>query len=921
MIGSGIKQTTRPGSSRKVVAKESAVKNAIKQQKTNTKTGTKISKQKDRLQSLIINKGKAISIKNIMDTLIKNNYIARSITEVQFTNAFSLLNYREGEVSSPEGSKAKTVLGIRSNLRDILEQLTPDEQCKIHMPDYFESRMRGQVERTLDEIMSANIPLYAQFKSLQGTQNQLELFVNNQGGIENLTNLINYQLQLYVTQILLGSLQITLNTTTTPVTINFYICSQTDPSDPSRFADYYNPNLPLYGLYNKPAEYNFFGQTKNFNLGLCWLCNTPITIFTGFGTLMRSRPSLSSYGVICTGLGECEHVFPVIDAAKFGVLVDRERPGVIGEYYPSHTHCNQVKNDSQLWYKDLKNKSIKPAPFKIDTLLKRIKSLPLNGNEKNKNLLTLINRAHGEVTEEWINQIIGTLTLSINEISQRIPNFKSIASTLDKKIEAAECFYNMMAYIETAKYEKALSSGIASGGGLSIEDDKTEIEEIIQAPDNILITQIKNDTLIDNSTELSILNNIFNKIILSDIGLDTINNYITTDITSELVQFSISITVIQDIFVNNYYKPITEYQVDTGTNSYKKMEYIIANQDISDKALEDLLVLLRQDNPLLKNITMQIIEQSIENIDLDIVNTILSSIIVKLSSTLVIINNYVVYITSFKDIGNYDETKYIEIVDNHFTYNGTSYDVTDVALCKVLLDGKQIIPLILTIELSDLKKKEIDNVLSVIDGYSQIADISQNSVSDPTMLTDAIEEEKQNIKTSIAEIKNIDPLLATELDEGLNFLLENFNLDYETTQKSSAERLGSVIAKGVSQSPQRTLTIDQIQYLIDNNKEKFSNVCNTNLPIMLDTQGNLCQNMSGQQVRLDNAQILDIIKTELCNEYSNIRYDSKRNRLNCSNVSGGRSRRYRDKLTKRNKHKKYTKTRKNNKSRQSKRRR
>ena len=874
-------------------------------------------KLKQRLQDIIKSeKGKAITLKNIMNTLVKNNLIPTTINQAQFTTAFALTNYNSNKVSSPDGSSPKIVLGlgVKTNLRDLLEQLTPDDQCKLHMPDYFEGALRTQVVSYLEAALGA-LPIYSQFKVLKGAQGALEQWITTNGGIDLLTQAINKQIKIFINSSPSRELPITITLPSrATATINFRVCEERDPTNPLAFSEYYNTSLALYGLYNKPASYTFDGKPYNFNLGNCWLCGEPIAIFTGFGTLMRSKPSLNSYGLICTGLGECEHVFPVIDAAKFGALVDRVQQGVNGEYYPSHTHCNQVKNDAQLWFKDLKKKIISPSPFKVQNLLREIKEKSTNKNEKNAHLQTLINRAHPSVDSAWETQVITTLFLSINEVSKRIPNFKIIASTLDKQIESAQCFYNIMGYIETVKLTKEQVDRKGGrggrGGGISIEDDKREIGEVLRDPGNLLISQIKYETLVDDSTELSIIGNIFNKIILSDIGIDSINEYIA----SELTDTSISIQDIESIFANNYYIPITEYPVDTNTESYKKMQEIITNKDTTEDDREELLDLLQQDNPALTDSTIEIISLAIDSINLDIVNTILSSIIVKLSSVLVIINNYGVYITNIKDIGNYDETKYIEILDNHFTYNETSYDVNDVVLGKTLLDGNQIIPLILSTELAELKKKEIEDVLNVLDGYNQIADISRNTVSDPIMITDAIQEQETDINKSITDLQTIDPSLASELESGLYFLLENFNIDYEgPVKKSASEKLESNLAKGITLK-QRTLTLEQIQSYIDSNKQKFSEVCNIDLPIKLDNSGNICQNINGEQVKIDETLIMDIIRNDLCKEYSNISYDQKRTRLNCSNNTGGKTKKTLLKYnrTKKQKNKKIRKTKKRN---------
>ena len=149
---------------------------------------------------------------------------------------------------------------------------------------------------------------------------------------------------------------------------------------------------------------------------------------------------------------------------------------------------------------------------------------------------------------------------------------------------------------------------------------------------------------------------------------------------------------------------------------------------------------------------------------------------------IVIINNYVVYITDFKDIRNYDETKYVEIIDKHFIYNGISYNVQDVALCKVLIDGKKIIPILLQIELSELKIKNINNNLEILDDYNQIADISRNSVSDPTMITDAINEQK-------IDIEKLNQSKQKFIDSKINIISPKLDKQKELKQELERERL------------------------------------------------------------------------------------------------------------------------------------
>ena len=894
--------------------------------------------KKQRVIDLI--KGKNLSIAALLKQLQDNDVISKLVSADQVTNALNLANYNAIVASSPSGKGIKEMLNIKSTLRDILENITPDEQCKIHMVDYFETGLRtkvfDKVSTALEPILpNSNYQMFIYQKNiLKLTETQLDAWVKGRyGSFDALTVLINQEIREYVNTARQKELPILINLPSGGTsTINFRVCQDRDPLDQSKFSEYYNSSLALYGIYNKPNSYTFKTGTYNFNLGECWLCGTPIAIFIGFGTLVKYKPKSTNYGLICTGLGECEHVFPVIDAAKLGALSDRNIEGVIGEYYPSHTHCNQIKNDAQLWYKNLKTKSINPAEPKIRALLIAIKEKSLNGSEKNENLRTLINNKHNSVDDNWINSIIHILQNTINSMDATVPNFRIIANTVDKSIEASECLLNMIGYISYVKLlkDQATTGGRGRGrggrggrgrggrgGGISIEEDKIEIKKVLEDQNNMLISQIKYDTIIANSTELDIINNIFNKLILLDIGRDIIIEYIKTDITQPFLQDII------DIFVREYYGPITEYVVNIETNSYKIMNNIIVNKGATNDAeINDLLVQLQNDNPNLININIETVSEAITNINLDLVNTILASIIVKLSSELVIINRYVVYITNANDIRNYNETKYVEIIDKHFTYNGISYDVQDVALCKVLIDGKTIIPLILIPELAELKKQEIDNVINVLDKYNQIADISRNTVSVPTMITDAIKEQETYIKESIAKLEPINPPLAKELGEGLRFLLENFNINYEgPIQKSSPERLEttleSTIATGVT-SKQRTLTLEQIQNYIKNNKQNFLEVCNVNLPVELDNNGNICQNINGEQIKINSALIMNIIKKDLCREYSTINFDSKRNRLNCSNsnnIGGTTRKKYNNSLTRKKKNRKNIKIRRRTKNR------
>jgi hypothetical protein len=902
----------KPIKSIKPVPIKSAIKSAPIKSDLIKKKPVPLSK-KQRVIDLI--KGNKLSISALLTQLKNANIMSKNVTEQELINCTILANYYAADPSSPSGKGIKELLNIKSTLRDILENLTPDEQCKLHMDDYFDTGLRTQVLKAVSAKLES-LPDNSNYKqfiyqkyNLKLTETQLDAWVKNRyGTFEELSRLINQEIKTYVNTMLPIVLKINIGLPSGGTnTIIFKVCDDRELLDPSQFSEYYNSSLALYGIYNKPTSYTFKTGKYDFNLGECWLCGTPIAIFIGFGTLVKHKPKSTNYDLICTGLGECEHVFPVIDAAKLGALSDRHVAGAIGEYYPSHTHCNQVKNDAQLWYKNLQSKSINPAEPKIHKLLIAIKDKALNGSEKNEHLHTLIDRKHNSVNADWINNIMLILQNTINSMAATVPNFKIIANTIDKSIEAAECLLNMIEYISYVKLlkEQAGGRGGGRGGGTSIEDDKVEIKKVLEDPNNMLISQIKYDTIIDNSTELNVLNNIFNKLILLDIGRDIIIEYIKTDIT----QPSINIQDIIDIFVREYYGPITEYVVNIETNSYKIMEKIIVNKGATDDAeMNGLLVQLQNDNPNLININIETISEAITNINLDLVNTILASIIVKLSSYLVIINNYIVYITNANDIRNYDETKYVEIIDKHFIYNGISYDVQDAALCKVLIDGKNIIPLVLTTELAELRKKEIDNVINVLDKYNQIADISRNTVSDPTMITDAIKEQETDIKESITELEPINPPLAKELGEGLSFLLENFNIDYEgPIQKSSSERLETTlesnVATGVT-SKQRTLTLEQIQNYIKNNKQKFLEVCNVNFPVELDNNGNICQNINGEQIKINSALIMNIIKKDLCREYSTINYDPKRNRLNCSNsnnIGGTTRKKYNNSLTRKKK--------------------
>ena len=138
------------------------------------------------------------------------------------------------------------------------------------------------------------------------------------------------------------------------------------------------------------------------------------------------------------------------------------------------------------------------------------------------------------------------------------------------------------------------------GGGTNIADDKIQIREILEDPNNLLITLIEYDIPIDNSTKISIINNIFNKIILLNYGEDIIKNYITDDesIEYELSKTSVSKQDIHNIFFNKYYKPITEYSTDNIPLSYKKMQEIIRKiqnaESVTDEDINYLLNTLKK---------------------------------------------------------------------------------------------------------------------------------------------------------------------------------------------------------------------------------------------------------------------------------------------------------------------------------------
>ena len=870
----------------------------------------------------VLNNVKKKTMDNYLTKLQEDGLIGTDITLSAMISAFALSNYKTEILSSPDGTEIRNIFKIK-DLRYLLENLIPNEQCKIHMPAYFETNMRTVIENAFFKQLAddnnhkylVHFKKFVEIKKL--SENEFVNWVKSTyETFEKLSVKINEEIKKYVTESLQGKFNIPLDIPGSP-SINFYVCNKMVPNNPATKSDYYNPNLALYGIYNVP--------NNSFNLGTCWLCETKIAIFLGFGTLVKHQPQSASYGIICSGSGECEHVLPIIDAAKFGALSDRIAPGISKEYYPSHTHCNQVKNDAQLWYKNIKTRLIQPDEGKIKSLLNKIKFNKINKNEYNENLLSLIDKNHNSVDKTWVTNIYNIVSETIDSMAKTIPNFKAIANTLDNKIEATECFINMAGYIILSKLQKEQKKQIAvnKGGGISIEEDKIEIKKILGDP-NIVLNNY--DVVIEDSNNL---NNIFNKIILLNIGETEIINYIESEISNT----SLDVENIKNIFLTKYYQPITNYDVNTNTKSYAIMKQIIENTNnndynnlnnsndnnnnlsnsLVDELTNDSLSLLNNNtiNPELINI--ETINTIITNINFDLVNTLLANLIVKFSNMIVIINNYVVYITDFKDIRNYDETKYVEIIDKHFIYNGISYNVQDVALCKVLIDGKKIIPILLQIELSELKIKNINNILEILDDYNQIADISRNSVSDPTMITDAINEQKIDIENNITELEKTDKPLANVLSDGLSFLLENFNIDYQgPIQKSSSERLETTletnVAKGLS-SKQRTLTLEQIQNYINNNKSKFLEVCNVNLPVELDKNGNICQNINGEQIKINTVSIMNIIKNDLCKEYSNISYDSKSNRLNCTNnnnnnIGGKTKKKYNNLFSRKKKYKK-----------------
>jgi hypothetical protein len=510
------------------------------------------------------------------------------------------------------------------------------------------------------------------------------------------------------------------------------------------------------------------------------------------------QPPARSYGLVCTGLGECEHVFPVIDAAKFGQLVDKRNKGVVGEYYPSHTHCNQVKNDLQLWYKNVTQSGINifAARLKIQELLKKIKNSQLNANEKNKNLLSLINKTYPNdaALSSRVEELTRIVNLTINNISTNNPRFLSMA-ILDAQEEAVFSFHNMATYIDLSDLAKQQGKFGGQKGG-NVENEKEEIKTLIRN------TIIKNTEFVLEDTTISDkINNMFNKINLEQIGdWNIIANYIQEMLYQKRMDREEAYKIITS-FENNYKRIIDYKWQDLTEPAHNTMSKIVRDKYVTDDDIESLFIELQNmqlsssvgsdhsetsqlpetDNGT-KNVdttdecalSFDILQDLVYGINLNIVDSILADILVKNESIIIVIHKHIVYISEMNDIKPDDEAKFITIDRNTdiIKYRGQEYNITDIAIKNIIVADKKPITFILDKCLELEKKEQLDDVLKILNVYDKTDDILENTGSNENMLKIAIREEAGEIDDRIDNLKLNNPDLAYKLEESANYITD-----------------------------------------------------------------------------------------------------------------------------------------------------
>jgi len=99
-----------------------------KKQESISQKQESISKMVKKQRVIDLIKGNKLSISALLTQLKNANIMSKNVTEQDLINCTILANYNAVDPSSPSGKGIKEMLNIKSTLRDILENLTPDEQ-------------------------------------------------------------------------------------------------------------------------------------------------------------------------------------------------------------------------------------------------------------------------------------------------------------------------------------------------------------------------------------------------------------------------------------------------------------------------------------------------------------------------------------------------------------------------------------------------------------------------------------------------------------------------------------------------------------------------------------------------------------------------------------------------------------------------
>jgi hypothetical protein len=821
-----------------------------------------------KLQDLVT----AFSISSSVNSININQLNQLLQPDLETTNATPA---RDILFSSEEGQKKQAI-------RNYLEHWDPDKQCKKFSSDYFETTIRKQIEQAMENELLQNSEVYRNY-----------INYNTYRGITNITpyspqfsSLVN-DINIDIFNLVKSRSGVSANNTIKGLEVptQGYGIMEIYPMEQyyTNNFDVSNQQFPCFGLYDRPKPEKISGTNFNINSGKCWICQNYIPFFVGFLSLTKDP---SKTRIVCTNLGECEHVIAVFDAAKMKILTDTTVPGSKSEYYPSHTHCNQVKSDYKFWWKNFGqiNNQTGEAHATAQANTKAIKqyitklvSGKINQNERNASMLKMLTTSDfGKTSDKsmWVNYIAQVVQTTLDDATRDSKVTQALFTSVDPQTEAFSALLNLLNYLEPKTL--TLQNMPRFGGGYGGGDEKETMRNLITNKKISYLNILCSNFEIDVKNFKEELTHSFNKIYIEKLKTENKQLFLVVNNNIEDIKLQEKF----DFLINN----ITSYSnnnplINAFINKYLIHLNEINVQDYFLNETPQIIKLSKGEINSFDEITdcMEItLLENLLNISKDLLNNIF-----------IIIGNQYVYISDIENSRKVIEDNFIIIENNNFTYLGAEYNIEDIVIKNMNLNNKIAIKYVINETETKKETYQLDNLLKMNETLKNIAMLDNKSDTDPQQL--------EVVAQCIENISENNPEFAENLDGGIRDWLTDFNIVMPTTKISSIDRLKTLRSDSSQNIPKiTTLKPEQINNFLNEDND-IKNMCQPD-SINLQQSGQICDGKDGSPIYIKNPQLKNIILKDMCKGYNNYQYNEKKNIINCFNNSiGGKTKKKRPK--------------------------